>query len=382
MNSRHQFLEDLKTRGYYRHMRVVERRSGPYIWFRGRRFLSFASNDYLGLSQHPRVRGAGARAAIRDGMGASSSRLLAGNFEGHQRVEGALSSWLGTEAALVYPTGYLANIGVLTALVEPGDLIFSDALNHASLIDACRLTKAEIVVVPHRDVAWASAWLRRKRRLRRMWIVTESVFSMDGDIAPLVEWYRLAETHGAGLIVDEAHALGVLGRGGRGVVEAMGLSKKPIVVMGTLSKAFGGQGGVVFSSRQIKEWLVNTSRSFIYTTGISPALAASALAAIPILEQGDELRRKVWKVARMARMGFHELGQETGESASPIIPLIVGGTSETMRLSNKLWNRGIYAPGIRPPTVALGSSRIRFTVTAQHLPQHIKRLLSVLREIL
>ncbi len=374
-------LARLKSEDQYRHLKLVQRRKDPYLWIDGKRLISFASNDYLGLAQEPRLIKAAIYALKREGVGASGSRLLSGHYDLHEELERALAVWMGSETSLVFPTGYMANLGHLTALAGPKDLILSDELNHASLIDACRLTKAKVVVVPHRNVEWAAKYLRSSKKHRNVFLVTESIFSMDGDVAPLVDWNRLAVRHQAQLIVDEAHGLGVMGKRGRGVIEAMGLPRKNLIVMGTLSKAFGVMGGAVFCPRSVKEWMVNVSRPFIYTTAMAPALAAAALAALPLVE-AEERRKRLWASVHQLRAGFHGLGIDTRDSMSPIVPMVVGDSKKTMKLAQQLWMKGIFAPGIRPPTVPMGTSRLRFSVTAHHTSQHIDRLLSVLNKIL
>jgi len=382
-------VESLKRAGLYRRLRRVDRREGPYIWIAGKKLISFASNDYLGLAGHRDVLAAVQRLLVRVGVGASSSRLLAGHHWIHEMLESRLADWMEVDSALVYPTGYMANLGLLTALIGPEDTVISDELNHASLIDACRLTRARVWVAPHRDVSWAEKKLRALRRAassgwprrRQVWILTESIFSMDGDVAPLGDWCRLAERYGARVIVDEAHALGVVGPEGRGVVATMGLPRHRLIVVGTLSKAFGAQGGVVFSDRDIRERLINTSRPFMFTTAIAPALAAATLAALTWVQRGDELRSRLWAAVHTVKRGLHALGWETRGSQSPILPMVVGDVRRTLRLAQRLFRAGFYAPAIRPPTVPPGTSRLRLSLTAHHEACHIYPFLEVLRRM-
>jgi len=334
----------------------------------------------LGLAEHPRVKTAVAEAATRFGTGAGSARLLGGNLPVHESLEEALARFKQAEAALVFSTGYMANLGVVTALVGPGDLVIGDRFNHASLIDACRLSKATFRLFPHRDTARLAAVLKRHRsQHRRALIVTEGVFSMDGDLAPLPEIVEVAQQHEAWVLVDDAHGTGVFGEGGRGTVSHFGLSG--ILQMGTLSKALGSLGGYVTGPRTVIELLKNKARSFIYTTALPPASAAAAREALRVIEAEPVWIERLWKNAGEMRAGLTALGVPLVSQESPILPVRIGDAQETMRLAGALLAAGVYAPGIRPPTVPARSSRIRISVSAAHTPEDLTAALEVFQKV-
>lgn len=349
--------------------------------------LSFCSNDYLGLADHPALASAAAAAVLRDGFGASASRLVSGDLPAHRQLEQGLARFLGRQAALVFPSGYQTNIGVLTALAGPDDVIVSDALNHASIIDGSRLSRARIAVYPHGDVDAAARLLDQARTARRRLLVTESLFSMNGDAAPLPGLAAAVRDHDAILIVDEAHALGVLGPGGRGLCAAAGAV--PDVLIGTLGKALAAAGGFAAGSHRLRDLLVNRARSFIFTTALPPPVAAAALAALEIVDSpaGDRrralLRAHADRLApRLAALQPTRLETASGPAAgSPIQPFLVGSDAAALALSAALADRQIFVPAIRPPTVPMGSARLRITLSAAHAPADLDRLLLALRTL-
>jgi glycine C-acetyltransferase/8-amino-7-oxononanoate synthase len=358
-------LEELRESGLHRWLRLVGGAQGPRVLLDGREVLLLCSNNYLGLADHPRVREAAAEAALRWGTGAGGSRLISGNMEPHRRLEERLAAFKGYEAALLFGSGYLANIGAISALAGRGEVVFSDELNHASIVDGCRLARAETFVYRHGD-AEHLAWGLREADGRGSLIVTDGVFSMDGDVAPLADLLELAREHGCRLMVDEAHATGALGPGGRGSVAAAGLSGEIDLVVGTLGKALGSYGAYVCASAELSEYLLNTARSFIFSTALPPSAAEAALAALELLEAEPERVRRLNANAAALRKGLLAEDLEAGGGQSQIVPLEVGDAALTMELSERLLARGVFAQGIRPPTVPAGSSRLRFSVMATH----------------
>jgi 8-amino-7-oxononanoate synthase len=365
----------------------VEGLSRTAVTVSGERRLSFCSNDYLGLAEHPALATAAAAAAQRDGFGASASRLVSGDLPAHRLLEQALARFLGREAALLFPSGYQTNIGVLTALAGPDDVIVSDGLNHASIIDGCRLTRARIAVYPHGDGHAAARLLEQARTARRRLLVTESLFSMNGDAAPLARLTEAAHTHDAILIVDEAHALGVLGPRGRGLCAAAGVV--PDVLIGTLGKALAAAGGFAAGSRGLRELLVNRARSFIFTTALPPPVAAAALAALDIVDSSEGDRRRALLRAHADRLSpqLAALRPKTLASppdpapGSPIQPFVVGTDGAALALSTALAHQHIFVPAIRPPTVPPGSARLRITLSAAHASADLDRLVLALRPL-
>jgi 8-amino-7-oxononanoate synthase len=365
-------LEELRDRGLYRRLRLVSGPQGPRVTLDGRPVLLLCSNNYLGLADHPRVRGAAAEAAMRWGAGAGASRLISGNMQPHRCLEERLAAFKGYESALLFGSGYLANTGVIAALAGRGEVVFSDELNHASIIDGCRLSRAETFVYRHRDLEHL-AWGLREAGDRAALIVTDGVFSMDGDVAPLAELAELARSRGCRLMVDEAHATGALGPGGRGSVAAAGLSGEVDVVVGTLGKALGSYGAYVCASSELTEYLLNSARSFIFSTAPPPALAAAGLAALELLESHPHRVERLTLNAAALRAALAAEGLAVGGSETQIVPVGVGDASRAMELSERLLERGVFAQGIRPPTVPEGTSRLRLTVMATHRVGELER---------
>jgi 8-amino-7-oxononanoate synthase len=361
----HEELEQIRGAGLWRTLRRVESAVDTWVTVDGRRALLLCSNNYLGLANHPALAEAAARAAREYGVGAGASRLISGSLTLHTELEARLAVLEGTEAALLFPTGYHANIGAITALVGRDDAVFSDALNHASIIDGCRLSNATVHVYPHGDtdaLAHALAASDARRRL----IVTDSVFSMDGDHAPLREICALAETHDAMVMVDEAHATGVFGASGAGLVEALGLHGRVTVQMGTLGKALGCAGAFIAARRDVVDLLVNRARSFIYTTALAPPIVAAAAAALDIVAREPERRARVLANSADLRARLTALGLRVPPGEGPILPVIVGDSGEAMRWSRTLLEHGVFVQAIRPPTVPPGTARLRVTLMATH----------------
>ncbi|MEE8111057.1 MAG: 8-amino-7-oxononanoate synthase [bacterium] len=379
-------LNRLRDAGLNRSILPVEGPTGPVGRIGGREAVVLCSNDYLGLASDPRLAEAAKKALDREGFGAGAARLISGSKEAHHDLEEALARFKGTEACLIFSSGYMANIGLLSALSGPGCLVYSDALNHASIIDGARLSKAEIQVFRHCDPDHLEELLSREsqnpspsmpqdgRPVRRL-VVTVGVFSMDGDVSPLDRIAPLARRLGASLMVDDAHGTGVLGEDGRGTAVHLGVDDLVDVRMGTLGKALGAFGAYVCGSRTLIDFLINACRAFIYTTGLPPSVAAAAREALRIVETEPERRERLHRNAAFLREGLRSLGFDVRQDPTPIIPVIVGDAQTTVRFAEELLERGIFARGIRPPTVPEGSGRIRATVSAAHETSHLERAL-------
>jgi 8-amino-7-oxononanoate synthase len=372
-------LDALETRGLRRATRRVEGLAGPRQRVDGRDVLMLASSNYLDLAGHPAVR-AGAREALESsGAAAGGSRLINGNLAIHERLEQSLASFAGCEAALLFSTGYMANLGVITALAGEGDVIVSDALNHASIVDACRLSRAEVRVFRHSDAADLENVASGLAGFRRRVLITDGVYSMDGDVAPLAALLPIARAAGMITVVDDAHGLGALGATGRGCAELEGVM--PDVLIGNLGKALGSFGAWVGCSARVRDWLINVSRSFIFTCGLPPAAAGAALAALEGIRAEPERRKALAERAEQLRAGLRAAGWDTGRSSTQIVPAIVGDNARTMALCEALLARGIYAQGIRYPSVPEGTARIRLTPMSSHTPDEIARAVGILAEL-
>ena len=396
MRALQQELNEIARQGLYRSWQKVEAIEGGRIQLEGRWFIHLASNSYLGLHQHSAVMGAAREALDRFGTGVGSARLLAGTSLLHEELEEELARFKGTEAALVFSTGYMANLGIVTALVGRGDLILADRLNHASLIDAARLSGATLRVFPHADADRLGAILKRRPKNGKVLVMTEGVFSMDGDLAPLKEIVELTRRHGAWLLVDDAHGTGVVGPHARGTLEHFGISgAENILQMGTLSKALGSLGGYLAAPRVVIETLKNKARPFIYTTALPAACAAAALEALRVIDREPVWHRRLWENVSRWTSGLKGLGLDLISEASPIVPIRIsatnrggsaksfggGSSQEVMALAKALFEAGLYAPGIRPPTVPAGSARIRTSVTALHAPEELETALELFRDV-
>lgn len=350
-----------------RTLRAAER-NGPLIQVDGRELVNLASNDYLGLSQHPRIKEAAIRALETHGVGAGASRLISGHLPLHERVEVRFAQFKHAEAALLFPTGYMANLAAVTALAGENDLVCIDKLNHASLIDAARLSGANVRTFPHLNYDKLTRLLDQHGDRRRRFILTDSVFSMDGDTADLPTLCDIAERLDAILIVDEAHATGVLGESGAGLGELQNVAGRVDVVISTASKALGALGGIVTARQEVIDTLINHARPFIYTTGAMPAQAAAIDAAMDVIRDEPQRRRRVL-----------ELAQRVSDAPTPIIPIIVGESDAALALSDHLREQGFYAPAIRPPTVAPGAARVRLSLRADLEDAHVEQLIGALK---
>jgi len=367
----------LSGRGLLRSLEPLRSPPGAEVELRpGERLINFSSNDYLGLAADPRIAQALADGARAWGTGAGASRLVSGDFLPQHELEQELARFEGSEAAVLFGSGYAANCGILPALAGPEDLILSDALNHASIIDGCRLSRARVEVFPHLDVGVAERLLRTPAR--RKLVVTDAVFSMDGDRAPLPELAALCASSGAVLVVDEAHATGVIGPHGAGLCAEQGVSAD--LRMGTLSKSFGVAGAYVASSRAVCELLVNRARPLIFSTALPPALACAAVAALRILagSEGDERRARLWSSVRRFAAGLQSVGIPARDD-SPIFPVVLGSPERAVSVAAQLRASGILAKAIRPPTVPAGTSRVRFALSASHTQAHIDAALAAIR---
>jgi 8-amino-7-oxononanoate synthase len=361
--------------------RKLAMRTGPQmghlIELDGRQLVNFGSNDYLGLAADPRLLQAALNAMQHSGWGSGASPLVTGRGQWHAELEQQLATFEGTEAALLFPTGYAANVGTIAALVEKEDAIYSDAKNHASIIDGCRLSGATIHVYPHNDMDALSGLLKMDEFRRRL-IVSDSLFSMDGDIAPVGDLARLAREYGAMLLVDEAHATGVFGDRGRGIGELLSAEDGIHVRVGTLSKALGSQGGFVAGSRKLIEYLVNSARPYIFSTAGAEALAGAALEALRIVEQEPDRRQTLQQRSEHLRERLWRDGWWLGSTQSQIVPIVVGEPAEALRMSAGLRQQGFFAPAIRPPSVPEGEALLRISVTIQHDEATLDRLADAL----
>jgi 8-amino-7-oxononanoate synthase len=372
MNEIEQRLQELERLGLSRRTRMVSGPQGPRVLLDGRPVLLLCSNNYLGLADHPRVREAAAEAAMRWGVGAGASRLVSGTMTIHRRLEQRIAAFERSEECVLFGSGYLANAGAIGALAGRGDTVFSDELNHASIVDGCRCSRAEVVVYRHRDTDHLDWLARRHRGSGRRLIVTDSVFSMDGDLAPLSEIVAVAREHGARTIVDEAHATGILGPDGRGAIAQAGLEGEIDIVVGTLGKALGSYGAYACARAETIRYLINTARPLIFSTAPPPPAVAGALAALELLEERPHRVRRLRSNARVLRRALAAEGVPSEDVEMHIVPLIVGDEHAAMSLCEAALQRGVFAQAIRPPTVAPGTSRLRLAVMASHTPDELR----------
>jgi 8-amino-7-oxononanoate synthase len=374
-------LRQLKADGLFRSLRRVEPdplgRSGR-LMIDGRSVILLASNNYLGLADHPRIKEAAATAIQRYGLGSGAARLISGNSPPLAALEERIAGFKRTEAALVFSTGYMANLGVLSCLIPSEGLLIADRLCHASLIDGCRASGGRFRVYEHGHLDQLDRLLAKRPANQPAVIVTDGVFSMDGDIAPLPALVKLAQRHGAAVFVDDAHATGVIGKGGRGTVEHFGLDPQSVIQMGTLGKALGCFGAYVAGSRPFIDYLMNKAKTFIYTTAMPPAIAAAASAAFDVLEDEPEIRENLWRNRTYFADGLKSIGFDTLNSETPIIPILIGDSRAAVLFAERLLENGIFAPAIRPPTVPKGTSRIRTTVMATHSRDDLDEALETL----
>jgi glycine C-acetyltransferase len=359
---------------------VLAEAQGPEPVLDGRRVINLASNNYLGLSLHPEMIAAALEATRTFGVGAGAVRIVTGTMTLHREMEERLAAFKHAEAAVVYQSGFSANSGTVAALLGPEDLIVSDQLNHASIIDGARLSKAQIKVYPHADANAAEAILRESTHRRRL-LVTDGVFSMDGDIAPLPDLVEVAERHGAILMVDDAHSSGVLGSGGRGTVDHFGLHGRVPIQIGTLSKALGIMGGYAAGDQLLADYLLNRARPFVFSTGHPPAVAAACIAALDILERDSSLVDRLWENTHYFQGALREMGYDLGRTATPITPVMLGEEERAVAFSNALYLRGVYAPSIAYPIVPRGTARLRVMLSAMHQRDHLDRALDAFRSV-
>jgi 8-amino-7-oxononanoate synthase len=377
-----QELAELAAKGLLREEMTVLSPQGPRLLIQGRgEVVLLCSNNYLGLAEHPALREAAARAMEKYGLGTGASRLVSGTMKLHAELEERIAAFKGAEAAMVFNSGYAANTGIIPVLVGEDDVIFSDRLNHASIIDGCRLSRARTVAFRHRDEVHLASLLEEHRTARRKLIISDGVFSMDGDIALLPALADLADHYGAMLMIDDAHATGVLGARGKGTVEHFGLAGRVSVQMGTLGKALGSFGAYVAGDRGLVSRLRNSSRSYIFSTSLPPALCAASIAALDVIEKEPWRRERLWENRKRFADGMTALGFALGDSTTPIMPVIMGGADKALLAASHLLKNGIYAPAIRPPSVPEGSSRIRATVMATHSAKDIDDALSAFRSL-
>ncbi len=372
----------LQQEGLFIHIRVMGSPADAWMIVDGRRVLNFCTNNYLGLANHPKLREAAKAAIDRWGVGPAAVRTIAGTQELHVELERRLAQFKKVEDALYVQSGFCANQAAIPALVGKGDVIFSDRLNHASIIDGCRLSGAEIVVYEHCDPEDAERKIREHLpHYRRGLLVTDGVFSMDGDIAPLDKLYEVAERYGVLTMVDDAHGEGVLGEGGRGIVDHFGLHGRFDVEIGTLSKAFGVVGGVIAGKKVVVDYIRQKARPFLFSSAVTPADTAACLAAVDLLEQSTELVDRLWENTRYFKQGMRELGFDIGQSQTPIVPVMLGEAKLAKEFSNRLFEEGVFAMGIGYPTVPKGKARIRVMNTAAHTREDLDKGLAAFEKV-
>jgi glycine C-acetyltransferase len=365
-------LARLRSQGLYRHLRVLDDEQRARASFDGRTVVNLSSNNYLGLTTHPRLRDRAIEAIRTCGVGSGSVRTIAGTMAIHMELERRLAEFKKVEAVVVFQSGFTANAGTVSAILTRDDVVISDELNHASIIDGCRLSRAAIKVFPHKDVDAARRIIRDLPAAQRKLLITDGVFSMDGDLGPLPDLCALAEETGCIMMVDDAHASGVFGANGRGTIDHFGMHGRVDVQVGTLSKAIGALGGYVAGSRDLIEYLYHRARPFLFSTSHPPAVAAACIAAIDVLMEEPEIIDRLWNNARFFKAGLEQLGFDTGMSESPITPVIVGEGATAMALSDRLFEEGVFAQGIAYPTVALDRARVRTIVTATHTREDLQ----------
>lgn len=371
----HAKLQQMADRSLMRRVRGLESATGPVVQCGGRQVILLCSNDYLGLATHPAVIQSAVQATEQYGTGAGASRLICGTLPPHRQLEVSLAAFKRTESALLFGSGYLANLGIIPSLIGRNGLILADRLCHASLIDGCRLSRADLRIFRHCDSAHVELLLKRRSPNRPTLIVTDGLFSMDGDLAPLTELAALAKRYDAILYVDDAHGTGIMGPTGRGTLEELGVEDNIPFHMGTLGKALGSSGAYVVGSRETTEYLLNTVRPFIFTTAASPSTAAAAIASLEVIQREPERRARLWSNRHCLFHGLQNLGFRLTATASPILPILVGDAQQTLTFAECLLQHGVYAPAIRPPTVPHDTSRIRVTVTSEHTTDQVDEAL-------
>jgi glycine C-acetyltransferase len=374
-------LDSLKHQGLYRHLRILEDEQKPTTTIDHRQVVNLSSNNYLGLTTHPRLREAALEATRRLGVGSGSVRTIAGTMDIHMELERRLAAFKKTEAVVVFQSGFAANAGTVAAVLTKDDVVVSDELNHASIIDGSRLSRAAIKVFPHKDVDAARRIVKELPAGQRKLLITDGVFSMDGDVGAVPELCAVAEEFGCIMMVDDAHASGVFGKNGRGTIDHFGMHGRVDIQVGTLSKAIGALGGYVAGSRSLIEFLYHRARPFLFSTSHPPAVAAACIAAVDVLEQEPQIIDRLWENTRFFKAGLQALGFNTGLSESPITPVIVGEGSLAMKLSDRLFEEGVFAQGIAFPTVARDKARVRTIVTATHTRGELQFALDVFAKV-
>jgi glycine C-acetyltransferase len=374
-------LDSLKQQGLFRRLRILEGEQKPAATIDHRHVVNLSSNNYLGLTTHPRLRDAARDALDRLGVGSGSVRTIAGTMTIHMELEQRLAAFKNTEAVVVFQSGFAANAGTVAAVLSKDDVVVSDELNHASIIDGCRLSRAAIKVFPHKDVDAARRVLQELPAAQRKLLITDGVFSMDGDLGALPGLCALAEEFGCIMMVDDAHASGVFGRNGRGTIDHFDMHGRVDIQVGTLSKAVGALGGYVAGSRALIDFLYHRARPFLFSTSHPPAVAAACLAAIDVLEQEPQIIERLWENTRFFKAGLQALGFNTGLSESPITPVIAGDGALAMKLSDRLFEEGVFAQGIAFPTVARDKARVRTIVTATHTRDELQFALDVFAKV-
>ena len=375
-------LNNLREQKLYQHLRILETEQLPVARFDGQEVINLSSNNYLGLTTHPKLKQRALEAIEKSGVGSGAVRTIAGTMTIHMQLEEKIAKFKNVEASVVFQSGFAANAGTVAAILGKDDVIVSDELNHASIIDGCRLSRAEIKVFPHKDVEACEKILKEieSRKCHKL-LVTDGVFSMEGDIAPLPHLVALAEKYGCIMMIDDAHSSGVLGKNGRGTVDHFGLHGRVDIQVGTLSKAIGALGGYVCSTRDAIEFLYHRARPFLFSTSHPPSVAASCLAAFEVLEEEPQLVENLWANTKFFKQGLAELGFNTGMSETPITPVIVGDAALAHEFSRQLFQAGVFAQGIGYPTVPVGKARIRTIVTATHTQEQLTRALEIMKGV-
>ena len=375
-------LENLKSIDLYRKLRLVQGCQGPRVVIKEKEVILLCSNNYLGLANHPALKKAANKAIKEFGCGSGASRLISGTMSLHEELEKKIASFKGTDAALVFNSGYHANIGVLSALMKKRDIIFCDELNHASIIDGCRLSGVETKMYPHKNMDYLEGLLKKSKKFKKKLIVSDGVFSMDGDIAPLPEIRFLAKKYSAFTMIDDAHATGVFGKNGKGITEHFHLPANQIdIQMGTLGKAIGSFGAYIAGSKELINYLINRARSFIYTTALPPSVLAASLAAIEIIQSKPDLRKKLWRNVAYFKKGLQKAGFKNIDSQSQIVPVMIGNSKKVVMAGEYLFNKGVFVVGIRPPAVPRKKERLRVTVMASHTNRDLDYAIGIMGEM-
>jgi len=373
-----QEVKNLEIQHHLRQLQIVESPANATITIQGRKLISMASNNYLGLANHPALKQAAIEAIQQWGVGAGAARLISGTMTPHDQLEKNLAQFKQVEAALTFGTGYTTNIGLIPSLIGQDGLILADRYCHASLIEACRLAKAKVRIFRHNDVEHLETLLKKREKVRPTLVITEGVFSMEGDLAPLPYLFKLSQAYDATLVVDDAHGTGIMGANGRGTIEHFSLDPKDIIQIGTFSKAIGTSGGYVAAKTSLKNYLINFSKAFIFTTAQPPAIAAATSTAIQIIQNEPTCRHRLWKNRDFLYSELKNMGFQFTNTQSPILPIMVKSAEKALKMSQALYKAGIYAPAIRPPTVPQKSSRLRFTVSSEHSKEQLQYVIQAI----